>query len=257
MCTDNDLIIGYVYGEIGDTDRAAFESHLTTCAACRYEVSELRAARGHLTAWAPPEPDLGFEIVRATPRLASTSDRTNPAPERRFRVSPAWGLAAAAVLVLATAAAIANIEIRYDAQGLVVRTGWARDAAAPPAAVQANGGRADLVPVSRAELDALNRRLKDLEAAASRPSSATVLASGPRMSDAEIIRRMQEMLNRSEARQQRELATQITQVIRDVDTVRQIDNVRYRQGIGQLGRQTAAEVANQFNMYLSRVSQQK
>ena len=44
----------------------------------------------------------------------------------RSRWKPALGLAAAAVLVLAVASAIANLEVKYDANGLVVRTGWAR-----------------------------------------------------------------------------------------------------------------------------------
>jgi hypothetical protein len=83
------------------------------------------------------------------------------------------------------------------------------------------------------------------------------VAAGPRMTDAEIIRRMREMVNQSESRQQRELVTQIGQVIKDVDTARQMDFVRIQQTFGQLGRHTSAEVANQFNRYLSRVSQQK
>ncbi len=257
MCNNSDLLIGFVYGEIDAHERAAIESHLATCAACRNEVAELRAARGHLAAWTPPQPDFGFQIVRsqnATPAPADGARVLRPA--RWFK--PAWGLAAAAVLVLAAAAAIANVEIRYDAQGLVVRTGWARDAAPVTANAQTATASGALVPVSREELGTLNRRLAELERIASTQNAAVVqAASGPRMSDAEILRRMREMLNTSEARQQRELATQITQVIRDVDTVRQIDYARYQQGIGQLRGQTAAEVANQFNRYLSRVSQEK
>lgn len=256
MCNNSELIIGLVYGELEDAERAAVESHLHACAECRNEVAELRAARGHLAAWAPPEPDFGFEIVRSTPRLAPAS--ATPAP--RFRFAPAWGLAAAAVLVLATAAAIANIEVRYDAQGLVVRTGWAREATLTPGETGGPIGieSAALTPVNlQAEIAAVNQRLRELEDAAKQHAATVQVAAGPRMTDAEILRRVREMLNHSESRQQRELVTQIGQVIRDVDTARQMDFARIQQSFGQWRGQTSAEVANQFNRYLSRVSQQK
>ncbi|MEP6654015.1 MAG: zf-HC2 domain-containing protein [Myxococcales bacterium] len=40
-----DRLIGYLYGELGADDRAAFEGHLASCAACGAEVSALRATR--------------------------------------------------------------------------------------------------------------------------------------------------------------------------------------------------------------------
>jgi hypothetical protein len=251
MCNDPEWIVGYLYGELPEPERQAFDAHLSTCARCRNEVAELRGARGHLTAWAPPEPDFEFRIVRG----ASAA----PLP-RRWWPAPAWGLAAAAVLVLAAAAAIANVEVRYDANGLMVRTGWARDAGAaqPSSAADAGVAQASFAPDEwRAQIATLERRLLDLERAAATQPAATALASGPRLTDAEILRRVREIVSQSETRQQREFAMQVAQVLRDVDRARQLDFLRIQQGLGQHRAQTSAEVAQTVNYYLSRVSQQK
>jgi hypothetical protein len=118
------LLVGYLYDELTPSEQAEFTRHLAGCRDCRDEVDELHGTRSQLALWRPPEADLGFEIVRrpAAPAAQPT----------RWAISPAWGLAAAAVLVLAAASAIANLEVRAGRDGLVVRTGWNR--AADPAA---------------------------------------------------------------------------------------------------------------------------
>ena len=140
MC-DKELLLGYLYDELPPSDRQAFDRHLASCADCREEVSGLRGTRTHLTSWAPPEPDLGFEIVRSA----------RPAPARWRLMSPAWGLAAAAVLTLAAAAAIANIDIRVGGDGVVVQTGWNRPAIHHPrkSPVALRTGAAGELPVQR------------------------------------------------------------------------------------------------------------
>jgi anti-sigma factor RsiW len=251
MCNDPELILGFLYGELSEPERRAFDAHLSTCPHCRSEVAELRATLGHLAAWTPPEPDFGFHIVRGANAVA---------PPRRWWRAPAWGLAAAAVLVLAAAAAIANIELRYDANGLVVRTGWARDGAAaqPPSPADGDMAQASFTPEQwRAEIATLERRLLDLERAASQQPAPAQLASGPRMTDAEILRRVREIVGQSETRQQREFAVQVAQVLRDVDRARQMDFMRIQQGFGQHRAQTSAEVAQTVNYILTRVSQEK
>ena len=115
-------------------------------------MNALRAVRNELPAWAPPERDLGFTIV----------DRAQSAAPPRRWVMPAWGLAAAATLVLAAAAAIANVEIRYGADGLSVRTGWSRggDVAAMTASAPTPVTAAPQA-AWRAELTSLERRLRE------------------------------------------------------------------------------------------------
>jgi anti-sigma factor RsiW len=253
MCTNAELILGYVYGELPDAERRAFETHLAACGDCATEVAGLQATRGHLASWTPPEPDFGFRIVRGSSASAP--------PARRFRVAPAWGLAAAAVLVLAAAAAIANVEVRYDTNGLVVRTGWVRDVATPQSA---GGAVADVTQPSaaadawRAEIAALQSRLGELETAAlARESGGAAQASGPRMSEAEIIRSVREIVSQSETRQQREFALELARVVDEVDRARKMDFYTIQQGIGRLRGQIPADVQQHLNYYLTRVSQEK
>ena len=252
MCNNAEVIVGYVYGELPDAECRDFETHLARCADCRHEANELRATRGHLASWAPPEPDFGFRIIRGANAPA-------PAP-RRFAFAPAWGLAAAAVLVLAAAAAIANVEIRYDANGMVVRTGWARDAAVPQDAA-AVGGAITTVSVTPAQIAALETRLRELEAAAAAREAAgetqLALGPGPRMTESEIIRLVREIVSRSETRQQREFATQIAQVVKEVDRARQMDYAQFQQGLVRMRSTTQADVAQQLNRYLTLVSHEK
>ena len=221
MC-DKELLLGYLYDELPPSDRQAFDRHLASCADCRDEVSGLRGTRTHLTSWAPPEPDLGFEIVRSA----------RPAPARWWRTSPAWGLAAAAVLTLAAAAAIANIEIRVGGDGVVVQTGWNRTAAGAPAQTAAQA-----TAVTATELGALQQRLearvKDLEGQLVRQTSVVpVSANAGRMSEADL-KFVRQLISDSEQRQQGELALRILQVNRDTEAARRADVdrllVAYRQ----------------------------
>lgn len=254
MCNNAELILGYVYAELADADRLEFEAHIARCADCRNEVAELRATRGHLASWTPPEPEFGFRIVKG-------SNVALP-PARRFSFAPAWGLAAAAVLVLAAAAAIANVELRYDSNGLVVRTGWVRDTAAPQNAGTTDAGVATVSDTPgqwQARIATLETRLRELEraAAAREATGGTQLAAGPRMTESEIIRRTREMVTQSETRQQREFALELARVVGEIDRARRMDLLQINQGIGRLRGQIPSDVQQHLNYYLTRVSQEK
>jgi putative zinc finger protein len=248
MCESKDLLVAFLYGELDAGDRRTFQTHLTSCAECREELAGLRATRGQIASWTPPEPDFGFRIVRGA--------AAPPAP--RFRIAPAWGLAAAAVLVMAMAAAIANVEVRYGGDGLVVRTGWNRGGEAASATVQ-RAGAPDATPIGwSVQTAALDRRLRELEAAVARTPPA-VHAAGPRLSDAEVLRRVRDMVDQSETRQQRELVLRVRQVLQDVEARRRTDLAAIQQGFGQLQGATAMEAAQHRDVmnYLRLVSQQK
>ena len=247
MICDKETLVSYIYDELGAAERVAFEAHLAACGECQEEVAGLRATRAHLARWAPPEPDFG-------PRFRIVRDEV-PAPARRFSVSPAWGLAAAAVLLLAVASAIANLEVRYGSDGLVVRTGWSRTppaVAIPPGPAPAPAPR-EPVPVASAEtwkpgFQQLEQRLRKLEAAvpsqaAPLPRVAAVSAGG--MSDEELLRQVRGIVNQSEARQQRELALRVAQVVREFDAQRQADLVRVQQGLQHMQGLTDAELIRQ------------
>jgi Putative zinc-finger len=220
MC-DKELLLDYLYGELKLSERETFERHLASCADCRDEVNGFRATRTQLASWAPPEPDLGFEIVRRP-----TVERT---PSRWWRVSPVWGLAAAALVTLGVSAAIANLDITIGSSGMTVRTG--RSQASEQAAVAA-------AAATRAEVERLLTRLKDVEtqlaAVKQTPTAVPASSNSSRMSDAELLRVVRQLISNSEQRQEGILARQILQVSRDVETARRVDNDRLRAGLIQL-----------------------
>jgi hypothetical protein len=233
MCDSKELLVSFLYDELDPSAKRAFDIHLAACAECRDELAELRATRGQLASWAPPEPDFGFRIVRGA---------VAPPPAPRFRIAPAWGLAAAALLVVAVGAAIANLDVRYGRDGLVVRTGWQHAVDAAPAQRDAAAG---LTPVDwKGQAEALDRRLQNLEQTISARSRTSVIqnASASDMSDAEVLQRVREMLGQSEARQQRALATRTAEITRDFDAKRKLDLVAIDQGMTRLQNTSGAEV---------------
>src|SRR6266849_7920074 len=125
MC-EKELLVAYLYDDLADDDRATFESHLRGCAECRDELKALRAVRADLASWSPPQPDFGFRVVRGGRDAAEKDVRDvirTPASWRAWW-TPAAGLAAAAVLVLAAAASLAHVEVHRGPDGITVRTGW-------------------------------------------------------------------------------------------------------------------------------------
>jgi hypothetical protein len=258
MC-DKGLIVGYLYDELTASERGTFDAHLKTCAVCRAEVDELRRTRAHMTTWAPPQPEFGFRIVRGA------AAPPQPAPRRWMPAFGAWGLtAAAATLVLAAAAAIANIEVRYDASGLSVRTGWANTAT--PTVAVADNATVPATPVAatsqpseqlRADLRVIDQRLRELERSRTGTAEPSKLAAvSARSTDTELLNAVRRIVAESEARQQRELAVRVTQLWRDVEAARATDVVRYQQALQQIRGMTDTQLLNQGQKldYLMRVS---
>jgi hypothetical protein len=231
MCDSKELLVSYLYDELDSREKESFRTHLASCADCRDETAGLRATQGHLSAWAPPEPDLGFQIVRR-------ASAQPPAP--RFRMNPLWGLAAAAVLVLAAGAALAHIEVRYDKDGLVLHTGWNRTITGTPSTVAADKSLGGVLPVDwKQHAEQLERRLSQLEASAAQAA----LASAPSdASDAAVLRRVSELVGQSEKRQERALGVRLTQMAQDIDARRKIDLALIDQGLMRLQTTNGAEL---------------
>jgi hypothetical protein len=243
MC-DKELIVGYLYDELSASDRQTVDAHVAACPECRIELEELRATRMHLALWAPPEPELGFRVIRG-------AAAAQPLPRRWL---PALGLAAAAVLVLAAAASLANIEVRYGNEGMTVRTGWGRQL---QGGVAEGGGVAtsDRLPeapasVATGEFEALDRRLQEIEVAlaSGEPDAGVQTVSENGLSDAELLRRVRQMVNEAEARQETAFARRLLQVVRDVDNQRRADMALIQQGLAQYQGLTNAEIAQNRDM---------
>jgi hypothetical protein len=220
-------IVAFLYDDADGSpgERTRFETHLPTCARCRADVAALRGVRTQLARWSPPEPiDLRSTI--------------NNQHARWWRDIPAWAQVAAALLFLGVSAGVANLDVRYDGNGLSIRTGWSTRSGVAQSASPANDAP------WRADLAALERQLKtELRAiqASSRPAPAqTVRAASA--TDADVTRRVRALVEDSEKRQQRELALRIAGLLRDVNAQRQSDLVKIDRTLGVVQNSVGIEV---------------
>jgi hypothetical protein len=230
-CDDTESLVAYLYDELAAEQGAAVARHLETCAACAAEYAALGGVRRVLGEWTPPVPALRFSVAAETPapvlRPAASS----------WPAVPAWAQLVAATLALAVGAAVANVQVRHDAAGWTVSTGWmtpATPAAAPPSE--------DWRPA----LAALEQSLRqELSSSAPAPIEAVAASTSD---DPQTVSRMRSLIQESERRQQQELALRLAQFSRDLDLQRRADLVRIDQGLGQLEGRTGAEVARQREM---------
>jgi hypothetical protein len=227
MMCDKELLVGYLYDEVEPVERRAMETHLLACGDCRAELKDLRSTRTRLASWAPPAPELEFHVVRGSEAAARQP--------RYWSISPAWGLAAAAVLVLSVASAIANVEVKYGPEGLTVRTGGARVTSAPTPTAQGPATVASRDDGARRELQAISQRLQDLESAAdARPVLTSAHVSATQAPPADLLRAVRQLISDSENRQEQELARRISQVLRDVEGARRVDLDRTQRALAEI-----------------------
>ena len=241
----DEAIVAFLYAD-SDADsspaeRASFETHLQTCARCRAEVASLRGVRAQLAHWSPPDFVSPANLQSAFSNLPW------------WRSLPVWAQVAAAMLFLGVSAGIANLDVRYDHNGLTVRTGWSGRSGE-----SGGSGRSEVAqgfsPASapwKADIAALESQLKNMRATqtqtqtqAQTPAPAatvrTVAASAP--SDAEVTRRVRALVEESEKRQQRELALRIAELLRDVNAQRQADLVKIDRTLGVVQNSVGIEV---------------
>ncbi len=241
----DETLIAYLYDDIDPAVRATFDHHLLTCGRCRTDLDALAGVRSQLARWSPPEPN----FARAQTAQPAVAPRLP-----WWRGMPAWAQAAAALLFLGVAAGIANLEVRYDTNGLTVHTGWSR-VPASAARIVPTAGRGEEAAPWRADLTALERQLR-AEMHAAQPVAAP---GRPAANETEILRRVRTLLDESERRQQNELALRVAEVAAELNAKRQAEMFR----IGRSLRETenklgavGAEVVRTRN-YIINVSQQR
>ena len=202
-CTYSDrdaVLVAYLYDDIDAAERIAFETHVMSCLPCRSELADLRHVRTTLGQWVPPDATRAFSFE---PRAAS------PGPRAWWYTVPVWAQVAAAMLMVGVSASIANLDVRYDRNGLNVRTGWSKPAVTEQAA------QTDAAPW-RADLAALQSQLQSEIRTQAKAVTAVSPAPQAAMSDADFTRRVRAMLDESEHRQQGVLAERLTQLQTDV-----------------------------------------
>jgi hypothetical protein len=243
----DETLVAYLYGEIDPAQRSAFEAHIATCDRCRHELVEMRDLRDQLQDWKVPETrpigrDLHSQTLEAEPgrRISRW---------KRLHEFPAWAQVAVALLVLGVSAGIANLTVRYDHNGLTVRTGWSRtptdglvDASKTPERPRADAN-ASAAPW-RVDLTALESRLKtEFHAPPERvlPSTRSATSSP----DSELLQQVRTLIRESERKQQNELALRIAEVIREFDSKRGTDLVNINQTLRAMQSNTGIEVLKQ------------
>jgi hypothetical protein len=257
-CDDKGQLVAYLYDELDGLTRRRIDEHLRLCAACALEVDALAGVRRELATWTPPDV-VDFRLVAAGDPAPADDARS---PKRRWQGMPAWAQAAAAVLVVGAGLSLANLQIRYGADGLTVTTGWmpAPVLSTPTAAAAgafAVESAAAPVPEWRPALAALESSLRREIRAVHAADSATPPAPA-RASDVSM-QRVADLIEQSERRQKQELALRLVQFGRDLEVQRRTDLVRINQGFGQFEGRAGAEIARQRQMldYIMRVSAQQ
>lgn len=233
VCGDSGALVSYVYDECDGQERDAVAAHLAQCATCADEIEGLGWTRHQLGAWSAPAPDQGFQLP------------VPPLPWWRAPL-PAWAQVAAAAVIFAAGLGVGAA--RDTARSGVV--------AGPPVA------EAAVAAVSAADLAQLEQRLRT-EMAAARPAVPAAPAAVPAgRSDAEIMRRVQTLVEESEQRQRRELTLRAVELARDIEAQRRVDLASVREQMGQIQGVTGAEIRSQreairrINDYFIQVSQQ-
>jgi hypothetical protein len=251
-CEDKALLVAWLYGECDQEERDLMEAHLAACEACAVEVEGLRGTRAALCEWAPPEPALGFRVVR---------EEVNR-PRWAWPRVPVWAQAAAAVLVLAAGAAIANLDVTLARRGVTIRTGWSQPAP-PPAGTTPSGD------VTRDELAALRQELLGRITAVSKPAGGSLMtaavAPAPVAAGTDWTQGVSKLIDESERRQKSEFERQIAQRFvefqRDVSAQQRMEFVRLQRGLVQFQGRTSVDIAQlrqvqgQVQTYLLRTAQ--
>jgi hypothetical protein len=244
-CGDPGALVSYLYNDGSPEELGAIAAHVQTCESCTMEIAALGDTRELLSAWTPPQTELGFTLTAsdATPVAAAVSMppvATVIADVPWWRQSsPVWMQAVAATMVFAAGMAIGT----SSRSTLQAPSGPVTNAT--PVAGAATG-------VSRSELAALEERLRAELARLSPAATATQPApvqTAARTDDEAMLKRIRALLSDSEERQRAELALRTTQVLRDIEIQRKLDIATLQQDIGRIQGVTGAELRQQRELY--------
>jgi anti-sigma factor RsiW len=263
-CGEPGALVSYLYNDGSPDELAAIEAHVQTCDACTAELAALGDTREVLSAWSPPQTELGLTLAASDALPVAATVATMPVPAVPAAVaevpwwrqsSPVWMQAVAASMVFAAGMTIGA------GRGAAPATSNSVAEAGQPVSGQAVAAvRTDAVKtdnVSRGELADLERRLRaDL---ARLSTASTPVQTAARSEDEALLKRVRLLLSESEERQRSELALRTAQVLRDIEIQRKVDMATVQQDIGQIQGTTGAELKQQrelYNMLMNRAGLQ-
>jgi hypothetical protein len=250
-CGDPGALVSYLYNDGSADELAAIAAHVHDCDACSRELALLGDTRDVLSAWSPPQTELGFTLsasdvgpiaASSTAPVAGTALSGSALSGTALSgtaagLSVPWWRQSAPVWMQAVAATV------VFGAGLVVGISG-RDAT--PAAAPVSPGPA---AVSRTELNDLAASLRAELARVSAAPAAVPVVPVQTHSDEALMRRFQTLVADSEERQRRELALRTAQVLRDMEIQRKVDMATVQQNIGQIQGTTGAELQRQRQLY--------
>jgi hypothetical protein len=279
-CPDQESLISFLYDEFDGSeplDRRTISRHIETCDRCARQLASLGGVRDRLRAWQVPEiSPLAFRVGTGPAGHAGVGAGWTG------WMKPAFPLAAAAVLVLGAALGLARLDIQYDKNGgFRVHTGWqpqpdqnaSRGLTPAPGSVGLGGVSLDrgvngtptvmgtavasaglLAPNTEqnrqpwhADMQMLAQTLRQ-EILASRQGADTTVAGRlvpANAADAALLKRVQQLIDQAEVRQQQNLALRITELSRDFDLQRRSDMAQIEQGLGRLAGQRELDAQQQ------------
>jgi hypothetical protein len=186
-CEDHAALVGFLYDDCEADERARIRAHLAVCAQCAEELESLSMTREQLSAWTPPDAQLGFRVNPVG---------VSPARHAAWwsRPLPAWAQLAAAVVIFAAG----------SLAGLMAGSTSVTMVSAPPSP----GAQAANVALTRIE-----RRLDALEFKQA-PDRQT-LVRYDNSSREGVLQQVNQLIAESEQRNQQQISLVAMQVLRD------------------------------------------
>lgn len=244
-CGDPGALVSYLYNDGSAAELAAIGAHVQSCNACAAEIASLGDTRDVLSAWSPPQTELGLTLS-ASDSLPVSSPSPAPVPSVAMAVAgdvpwwrqstPVWMQAVAATMVFAA--------------GMAIGTGRGVSPSSSGTTASATPTAAPAVGVSKSELAALEERLRgELTRLSAAAAPVQPVPTPVRNTDDEAMtKRFRAMLSESEERQRSELALRTAQVLRDIEIQRQVDVATLRNDIGKIQGATGAELRRQQDL---------
>ena len=234
---DREALVAWLYEECEPEEQERVAAHLAACSRCAAEAEAFRSLRGSLEAWDAPRPPSGIRVVSERDALRG--------PWWSFALRPAFGLAAAAGVVLGIGLALAGVELRMLDGGFVVQVGNAVEsdvAEAAAGSAVAPGLEISAIPEDgaapwRGELARLESELRRDLARAEPPAP---------IAPDDLLEQVRGLISLSEQRQQQERALWLTEFAQELDMQRRADQQQFQQELGAL---------EGFADYLVRVSE--
>jgi hypothetical protein len=241
-CGDPGALVSYLYNDGSAEELAAIGEHVQACNACASEIASLGDTRDVLSAWSPPQTELGLTLSAsdALPVSSLSPSRVPPAAVAAAddlpwwrQSTPVWMQAVAATMVFAA--------------GMAIGTGRGVSPSSSGTTATASPAASPVVGVTRSELAALEERLRgELTRLSSASAPAQPVQTPVRTTDDEAMtQRFRAMLSESEERQRGELALRTAQLVRDIEIQRKLDIATIQNDMGKIQAVTGAELRQQ------------